>query len=73
MLGVDEDTPEAQKIGALFPEGGWFAYAVYGDFTVEPLSPDIKGHKRPVRILKVRNVVVERDSDKAIVLIKEEL
>lgn len=73
MLGVQEDTPEAAKIAALFPEGGWFDYTVYGDFTVEPLAPDIKGHKRPVRILKIRNIVVERDSDKAITVLKKEL
>lgn len=67
ILGVEEETGASKKIGALFPKGGWFDYSVYGDFTVEPLAPDIKGHKRPVRILKVHNVVVERDSDKKIV------
>ena len=73
MLGVNEDTAEAKKIAELFPNGGWFDYSVYGDFTVEPLAPDIKGHKRPVRIIKIRNIVVERDSDGAIVLTKKEL
>jgi hypothetical protein len=73
MLGVESDTPESDKIAALFPKGGGFGYAVYGDFTVEPLAPDIKGHKRPIRILKVRNVVVERDLDNAIIILKKEL
>jgi hypothetical protein len=73
IVGVEDETPESEKIAALFPESGWFDYAVYGDFTIEPLAPDIKGHKRPVRILKVKNVVMERDSDHAIILIKKEL
>jgi hypothetical protein len=73
ILGVEEETSESEKIAALFPKGGWFEYAVYGDFTVEPLAPDIKGHKRPVRILGVRNIVLERDADNAIILLKQEL
>jgi len=73
MLGVEQSTETSEKVGALFPAGGWFDYAVYADFTVEPLAPDIKGRKRPVRILKVRNVVVERDSDKTIVATKLDL
>lgn len=72
ILGVEEETGASKKIAALFPKGGWFDYAVYGDFTVEPLAPDIKGHKRPVKILKVQNVVVERDSDKKIVFKRRE-
>jgi len=31
---------------------------VYANFTVEPLSPDKKGHMRPVRILSAKNIVV---------------
>jgi hypothetical protein len=77
ILGVEENTPESQKIAALFPKGGGlgglFDYAVYGDFTVEPLAPDTKGEMRQVRILKARNIVVERDSDNAIILQKKEL
>jgi hypothetical protein len=77
ILGVDEATPESEKIAALFPKGGGLAglfdYAVYGDFTVEPLAPDTKGQMRPIRILKARNVVVERDSDNAIIIQKKEL
>ena len=73
MLGVEEETSASKKIAALFPPHGWFNFTVYGDFTVEPLAPDIKGHKRPVRILKVQNVVVERDSDKKIVFTQQEL
>lgn len=73
MLGVEGDTAESDKIAALFPKDGWFDHAVYGDFTVEPLAPDTKGHKRPVRIIKVRNIVVERDSDKAVILMRSEL
>src|SRR2546422_7580464 len=57
ILGVEESTEASEKVGPLFPAGGWFDYAVYADFTVEPLAPDIKGHKRPVRIIKVQNVV----------------
>jgi hypothetical protein len=70
IVGVEGEsyTPECQKIAALFPKGGrlrgLFDYAVYGDFTVEPLPPDSKGQMRPVRIVKVRNIVVERDSDR---------
>jgi hypothetical protein len=73
ILGVEGDTPGSEKVEALFPEDGRFDYTVYGDFTVEPLAADIKGHKRPVRILKVKNVVVERDSDRAITLLQQEL
>ena len=74
MLGVeDEGTSEVKKIAALFPDDGWFGYAIYGDFTVEPLAPDIKGYKRSVRIIKVRNIVLERDSDGAILLTQSEL
>ena len=73
ILGVEVDTPASEKIAALFPKGGWFDYAVYGDFTVEPLARDIEGHKRPVRILAVRNLVVQRDSDNAITLLRREL
>ena len=73
MLGVEEKTDASEKIAALFPDSGYFDHWVYGDFSVEPLAPDIKGHKRPIRILGVRNIVVERISDKAIILTKREL
>jgi hypothetical protein len=73
MLGVEGETDASKKIASLFPEGGFCDHWVYGDFLVEPLAPDIKGHKRPIRILGVRNVVVERMSDKAIILTKREL
>jgi len=40
---------------------GWFNRDIYGDFTVEPLAPDKKGHMRPVSLLAVKNVVITKD------------
>lgn len=37
---------------------GWLSIKMYGDFLVKPLKPDIKGHMRPVQVLRVRNLVV---------------
>ena len=74
MLEVAEGSDESGKINAIFADGGgYFSRTIYADFTVEPLRPDIKGAMRPVRIVKVKNVVVERDEDKKLLLIRKEL
>ena len=74
MLEVAESSDESGKINAILADGGgYFSRTIYGDFTVEPLRPDIKGAMRPVRIVKVRNVVVERDEDKKLLVIRKEL
>jgi hypothetical protein len=50
------------KINNIFGDGeGWFNRDIFGDFTVEPLAKDIKGHMRPVRLLGVKNLVITRD------------
>ena len=74
MLSVDQDGEAYRKIEAIFSDGdGWFTRTIYGDFTVEPTEPDIKGHMRNVRIIKVSNVVIERDEDKKLLVIRKEL
>jgi hypothetical protein len=62
MLYVGEESPTLEKINKILGDGdGWFTRDIFGDFTVEPLAPDIKGHLRPVRILGVKNVVIARE------------
>jgi hypothetical protein len=57
-----DSTPALEKINMIFGDGeGWFTRDIFGDFTVEPLAKDIKGHMRPVRVLGVKNVVIARD------------
>jgi len=74
MLEVVEGSDESGKINAIFSDGGGcFSRTIYGDFTVEPLRPDIKGAMRPVRIVKVKNVVIERDEDKKLLVMRKEL
>ena len=74
MLEVAEGSDESGKINAIFADGGgYFSRTIYGDFTVEPLKPDIKGAMRPVRIVKVRNVVIERDEDEKLLMMRKEL
>ena len=74
MLEVAGDSDESGKINAIFSDGGgYFSRTIYADFTVEPLRPDIKGAMRPVRIVKVKNVVIERDEDKKLLVIRKEL
>ena len=51
--------PIPQRLIDIFREDrGWFTKKMYGDFLVEPLAPDIKGHMRPIRVLGVENLVV---------------
>jgi len=62
MLYVGAESPTLEKLNKLFDDGdGWFTRDVFGDFTVEPLVPDIKGHMRPVRLLDVKNVVITHE------------
>jgi len=62
MLYIDAESPALEKINSIFGDGeGWFTRDIFGDFTVEPLAKDIKGHMRPVRVLGVKNVVIARD------------
>ena len=59
MLYVGARSPALDKIDNIFADGGgWFFRDIFADFTVEPLTPDIKGHMRPVRIVNVKNVVI---------------
>ena len=74
MLEVAEDSDVSGKINAIFADGGgYFSRTIYADFTVEPLKPDIKGAMRPVRIVKAKNVVIERDEDKKLLVMRKEL
>jgi hypothetical protein len=74
MLSVIEGGEECKKLNTIFSDGdGYFSRTIYGDFTVEPTEPDIKGHMRHVRIVKVRNVVIERDKDWKLLVIRKEL
>lgn len=65
ILGVaSEEGKESEAIpktlGDVLNNGeDWFTREFYGDFTVEPLQPDIKGRMRPIRILAVKNLVVK--------------
>ena len=62
LLYVGGESPALEKVNKILGDGdGWFTRDIFGDFTVEPLAPDIKGHMRPVRILGVKNVVIARD------------
>src|SRR3954462_5593842 len=73
MLSV-EDGPVNQKLNAILGEDGdVFSRTIYGDFTVAPTEPDKKGHMRHVRILAVKNVVIEKDADGKILATKKEL
>jgi hypothetical protein len=73
MLSV-VDGPANQKLNAVLGEDGdVFSRTIYGDFTVEPTEPDTKGHMRHVRVLNVKNVIVERDADNKILATKKEL
>ena len=73
MLSV-EDGPANQKLNAILGEDGdVFSRTIYGDFTVAPTEPDKKGHMRHVRILTVKNVVIERDVDSKILATKKKL
>jgi hypothetical protein len=57
-----DNTPASERINKFFGDGGgWFTRDVFADFTVEPLTPDIKGHMRPVRVLGIKHVVVTKD------------
>jgi hypothetical protein len=59
MLYVGGESPALEKVNKILGDGdGWFTRDMFGDFTVEPLAADIKGHMRPVRILGLRNVVI---------------
>lgn len=74
MLSVVDSGEKWKRINAIFSDGnGYFSRTIYGDYTVEPLEPDLKGHMRHVKIVKVRNVVIERDSDHKLLAIKKEL
>jgi hypothetical protein len=69
-----EDGPANQKLNAILGEDGdVFSRTIYGDFTVDPTEPNQKGHMRHVRILTVKNVVIERDADGKILATKREL
>ncbi len=62
LLYVGGESPALEKVNKILGDGdGWFTRDIFGDFTVEPLATDIKGHMRPVRILGVKNVVIARD------------
>ena len=62
MLYIGADSAALDKINRIFGDGGgWFSRDIFGDFTVEPLAPDAKGHIRPVRVLSVKNVVIARE------------
>jgi hypothetical protein len=62
MLYIAADSPALDKINRVFGDGqGWFTRDIFGDFTVEPLAPDTKGHMRPVRVIGVKNVVIARE------------
>ena len=68
------DEPVNQKLNAILTEGGdVFSRTIYGDFTVDPSESDKKGHMRHVKILMVKNVVIERDADHKILATKKEL
>jgi hypothetical protein len=77
ILGVSapegkEEEAMPKALSGIFEDGeGWFTREFYGDFTVEPLRPDQKGHMRPVRILSVKNLVVVKDGK--IVLMRKAL
>lgn len=59
---VDGDSLALERINKFFGDGGgWFSRDIFGDFTVEPLAADTKGHMRPVRIIGVKNVVITRE------------
>lgn len=73
MLSV-VNGPANQKVNAILKEDGdFFSKTIYGDFTVEPVEPDEKGHMRHAKILSVKDVVVERDVDRKILAKKKEL
>ena len=62
LLYVAAGSPALDKINQIFGDGnGWFTRDIFGDYTVEPLAPDIKGHMRPVKILDVKRVVISRE------------
>ena len=62
MLYVAAESPALGKINRVLGDGdGWFTRDIFGDFSVEPLAPDIKGHMRPVRVTGVKNVVIARE------------
>lgn len=69
-LYVDADSPWLDNMRKQFNVGnGSFSREIFGDFTVEPLAPDIQGHMRPVRILDLTHIVVTEDGK---VVIKED-
>ena len=69
-----EDAPANQKLNAILGEDGdVFSTTVYGDFTVDRTEADTKGHMRHVKILAAKNLVIERDADQKILVIKKEL
>ena len=56
--------PIPQRLVDIFSDGrGWFTKKMYGDFLVEPLKPDVRGHMRPIRVLGVENLVVTLDNE----------
>jgi hypothetical protein len=67
VLGVSapegkEEEAMPKALVDIFRDGeGWFTREFYGDFTIEPLQPDQKGHMRPVRVLSVKNLVVVKE------------
>lgn len=63
MLYVAGDpTPALDRVNKYFKvTDSWFKHDIFADFTVEPLSPDQKGHMRPVRILAINRVVIAKD------------
>src|SRR6516162_6689718 len=66
MLSV-KDGPANQKLNWILGEDrDVFSRTIYGDFAVDPTEPDTKGHMRHVRVLNVKNVIVERDADNKI-------
>ena len=69
-----EDGPANQKLNSILGEDGdVFSRTIYGDFTVDPTEPDKKGYMRLVRILTIKNVVIERDADSKILATNKEL
>jgi hypothetical protein len=77
ILGVSasegkEEEAMPKPLLDIFQDGdGWFTRELCGDFTVEPIQPDRKGHMRPVRILSVKNLVVVKNGK--IVLMRKAL
>lgn len=68
----DETSPAIERLNKYYTDAdAWFKQDIFADFTVAPLASDIKGRMRPIRILRIKHVVITQDE--TIVARREEL